>query len=246
MRRAQSVRTYPRTSLNLSTDTTDLSIVRETDEPTTVEDTLRKQLLEKDRENDKLQLTILSLQTQLASRPPLETIQSLEKEYKNLDLILQGTQRENERCMAELERVRTRERLLEQALAKLAGENWQVGGVSLCGERFNADGFFKTVLDIGPPSATFVARAMGTSLLNRAMATPPPPSGVSDSPPAASQASVEATLSQMEQIRLLVLGMEQRMQEREEKLTKTIEHAEAQEVKYKALGKEVLPTKAAA
>jgi hypothetical protein len=28
--------------------------------------------------------------------------------------------------MAELERVRTRERSLEQALAKLAGENWQV------------------------------------------------------------------------------------------------------------------------
>ena len=74
-----------------------------------------------------LHATILTLQTQLASRPPLETIQSLEKEYKNLDLILQGTQRENERCMAELERVRTRERSLEQALAKLAGENWQVG-----------------------------------------------------------------------------------------------------------------------
>lgn len=28
--------------------------------------------------------------------------------------------------MAELERVRTRERALEQALTKLAGENWQV------------------------------------------------------------------------------------------------------------------------
>lgn len=149
MRRAQSVRTYPRTSLTLgptSTDYPDLSVLRETDEPPSVEDTLRRQLLEKDRENDKvsvrasswtpapltpprqLQSTILTLQTQLASRPPLETIHALEKEYKNLDLILQGTQRENERCMAELERVRMRERSLEQALAKLAGENWQVSG----------------------------------------------------------------------------------------------------------------------
>lgn len=150
MRRAQSVRTYPRTSLSLttpSTDPSDLTTLRETDESTSIEDTLRKQLLEKERENDKvlpplpfhllflifvraraqLQSTILALHTQLASRPPLEMIQSLEKEYKNLDLILQGTQRENERCMQELERVRMRERLLEQALAKLAGENWQVG-----------------------------------------------------------------------------------------------------------------------
>jgi len=225
MRRAQSVRTYPRTSLNLSTPADDLSTLREDD---SIEDTLRKQLVEKDRENDKLRSTLLSLQAQLASRPPIETIQSLEKEYKNLDLILQGTQRENERCMAELERVRTRERMLEQALAKLAGENWQ------------------TVLDIGPPSATFVARAMGTSLFNRVTATPPPPSEASDSPPSASQASVEATLSQMEQIRLLVLGMEQRMQEREEKLTKTIQRAEAHEGKFEVLRKEVLPTKVAA
>ena len=40
----------------------------------------------------------------MAQRPPLEKIQALEKEYTNLELILQGTQRENERCMAELER----------------------------------------------------------------------------------------------------------------------------------------------
>lgn len=51
-----------------------------------------------------LQSTILTLQQQLTLRPPIERIQEIEKEYKNLDLILQGTQRENERCMAELER----------------------------------------------------------------------------------------------------------------------------------------------
>lgn len=56
MRRAQSVRTYPRTSLTLgsSIDHADLSTLRETSEPPSVEDTLRKQLLDKDRENDKV------------------------------------------------------------------------------------------------------------------------------------------------------------------------------------------------
>lgn len=37
-------------------------------------------------------------------RPPVEAVQNLEKEYKNLELILQGTQRENERAMMELDR----------------------------------------------------------------------------------------------------------------------------------------------
>jgi len=42
----------------------------------------------------------------------------------------------------------------------------------------------------------------------------------------------------LEQIRLLVLGMERHLQNREEKLGKTIEHAEAQEIKCDALKKE--------
>ena len=59
----------------------------------------------------------------------------------NLDILLQGTQRENERCMAELERYavsvshscslltirrgKAREKMLERELEKLAGANWQ-------------------------------------------------------------------------------------------------------------------------
>jgi hypothetical protein len=48
---------------------------------------------------------IQTLQVQLAQRPPIEAIQELRKEYSNLELILQGTQRENERAMTELERL---------------------------------------------------------------------------------------------------------------------------------------------
>jgi hypothetical protein len=47
---------------------------------------------------------IQALQAQLTQRPPIEAIQELRKEYSNLELILQGTQRENERAMTELER----------------------------------------------------------------------------------------------------------------------------------------------
>jgi hypothetical protein len=101
MRRAQSVRSYSRpSSIALVAD--DLGMLREGDESN--EDVLRRQLLDKDRENDKLQTQVETLQAQLAQRPPLEEIQELEKEYKHLELLLQGTQRENERCMTELER----------------------------------------------------------------------------------------------------------------------------------------------
>lgn len=72
-----------------------------------------------------LQSQILALQDQLRQRPPLEHVQALEREYKNLELLLSGTQRENERCMAELERAKSREKMLEKELARLAGENWQ-------------------------------------------------------------------------------------------------------------------------
>ena len=50
MRRAQSVRNHGRQPLALATD--DLGILREGDEA--IEDVLRRQLLEKDRENDKV------------------------------------------------------------------------------------------------------------------------------------------------------------------------------------------------
>jgi hypothetical protein len=54
MRRAQSVRNYHRPSPSVVTD--DLGLLREGDEPT--EDMLRRQLLDKDRENDKVVIFI--------------------------------------------------------------------------------------------------------------------------------------------------------------------------------------------
>lgn len=100
MRKSHSVRNYSRSSSTII-PVDDLGVLRE-DEST--EDTLRRQLLEKDRENDKLHSQIDMLQAQLSQRPPLENVLELEKEYKSLEILLQGTQRENERCMADMER----------------------------------------------------------------------------------------------------------------------------------------------
>jgi hypothetical protein len=126
MRRAQSVRHYTRASVS-TTGTNDMGALKEVPEEST-EVSLRRQLLDKSKENDKvcgpstlvtlllilicllsfpmqLRDQIQALQAQLAQRPPIEAIQELRKEYSNLELILQGTQRENERAMTELERL---------------------------------------------------------------------------------------------------------------------------------------------
>ncbi|KAI0713108.1 hypothetical protein C8T65DRAFT_645498 [Cerioporus squamosus] len=221
MRRAQSVRHYAKASL-AGVGADDLGVLKEDE---SVEDVLRRQLLDKDRECDRLQIQIQSLQAQLAQRPPLDKIQALEKEYTNLELILQGTQRENERCMAELERGKVREKMLERELEKLAGANWQ------------------TNLDIAPASASgFHARA--ASLANSGKPNSPAldKSSMSASTPDASKSqSVEATKAYLEQVRLAILGMEQRMQSREEKLAKHIERAEAEGARFEDIRKQVLP-----
>ncbi len=92
MRRAQSVRHYNRASVS-TTGTNDMGMLKEVPEESTEVSLLQ------------LQDQIQALQGQLAQRPPIEAIQELRKEYSNLELILQGTQRENERAMTELERL---------------------------------------------------------------------------------------------------------------------------------------------
>ncbi|KAJ7240533.1 hypothetical protein C8J57DRAFT_1085748 [Mycena rebaudengoi] len=230
MRRAQSVRNYGRPSLAIAAD--DLGVLREGDESN--EDILRRQLIDKDRENDRLQTQVQALQGQLAERPPLETIQRLEKEYKSLDLLLDGTQRENERCMAEIERGKAREKMLERELAKLAGENWQ------------------NALDIAPASAPTMnprtmlhqrSHTLGTMpspVLAHAQAQNPGVSASSTPLLNASQQQLQleqqhATLAHIEQVRTLIMGMEQRLQTREEKLVKSVERAESEGRRFEEL-----------
>ncbi|KAF8274315.1 hypothetical protein EI94DRAFT_1714148 [Lactarius quietus] len=217
MRRAQSVRHYTRATASVATTgMDDLGVLKEVPEEST-EVTLRRQLLEKERANDKLRDQIQALQAQLAHRPPIEAIQELRKEYSNLELILQGTQRENERAMTELERGKQREKLLERELEKLAGSNWQAN------------------LDIVPagiasPLPSRTATALFSPPMHH-MTSPPPPKGTS-------RVSGDAAIPHVEQVRLLVLGMEERLRVREEKLVKAMEKADQECNRFESLRKD--------
>ncbi|KAI0640137.1 hypothetical protein C8Q77DRAFT_1226275 [Trametes polyzona] len=226
MRRAQSVRNYARPSLAFG-GADDLGVLREDE---SVEGTLRRQLLEKDRECDKLQIQIQSLQAQLAQRPPLETVQALEKEYTNLEILLQGTQRENERCMAELERWKTREKILERELEKLAGANWQARSLTM----------LQANLELGAPAPASSFHARAASLISPSKGSPSP--GPANPNSSQGAATAEATMAYIEQVKLLILGMEQRLQTREDKLVKHIERAEAESARYDEARKQALTT----
>ncbi|KAF9528147.1 hypothetical protein CPB83DRAFT_907075 [Crepidotus variabilis] len=249
MRRAQSTRHYARPSLALATD--DMGMLREGDESS--EDALRRQLIEREREIDKLKLTVQTLQDQLAQRPPIEAVQELQQEFKNLELILQGTQRENEKCMADAERQKMREKMLERELTRLAGDNWQMN------------------LEITQTPTSANPLRSGTNLhqrsntLSRAVHSSSPVSLRGSSHSRQSSFSKQVVVDQnqyeedevaqalegndekrqkeeyraaqrahLEQLRMLILGMEQRLEVREEKLVKVVEKAEAEGKRYEA------------
>ncbi|KAI5115088.1 hypothetical protein M0805_005542, partial [Coniferiporia weirii] len=222
------------------------------------EDTLRRQLLSAERENDKLQAQVLALQDQLSQRPPIEQIRELEREYKNLELLLTGTQRENERCMAELERGKNREKMLERELARLAGENWQTSlnipsaNTSIAGRSSflrtgDTTSFFlpqaESTLAV---DATFDASTSSSSssfLGDDVPATPRAhPQGQAQagvtSPPANAQ-TLNAALAHIAQVRALILGMEERMQAREGRLAQEVARAEDETRRLDAVKAEV-------
>jgi hypothetical protein len=78
MRRAHSVRNYGKTPLAPASD--DLGILREGDEPT-IEDVLRRQLLDKDRENDKVSLIKIMLDDLCCTNELTWTYSSFNQRY---------------------------------------------------------------------------------------------------------------------------------------------------------------------
>ncbi|CAA7265038.1 unnamed protein product [Cyclocybe aegerita] len=247
MRRAQSTRHYPRPSLALAAD--DLGVLREGDESDL--DVLRRQLLDKDRECDKLQMSIQALQDQLAQRPPIEHVQALEREFKNLELLLQGTQRENEKCMADLDRYKLREKTLERELARLAGENWQsnlevplppsgtIRGMHQRSNTINSPivGGARRTHSPSPspradayhhPNASPGARHTHNVSRSSIVHSPTPPAVIDEEREAAREERERERLAQLEQMKLLILGMQQRLEIREEKLVKMVEKAESE------------------
>ncbi|KIP04921.1 hypothetical protein PHLGIDRAFT_108907 [Phlebiopsis gigantea 11061_1 CR5-6] len=208
MRRSQSTRSQGKNSLVFGAD--ELEALKEGAEEG-AED-VRQQLRDKHRENEQLKMQIAQLKSQLAERPSLEAVQGLQREYTNLEILLDGTQRENERCMAELERGKQREKALESQLAKLAGPNWQDN------------------LNIAPLSALAPRSGLLGAGHARAGSMSKAQTPTDDGPP-----DVDATRAYIDQVRLLVIGMEQRLQTREEKLTRSLEEAKAESAKFEEL-----------
>ncbi|THH27243.1 hypothetical protein EUX98_g6947 [Antrodiella citrinella] len=221
MRRAQTLKHYARPSISSVEATDDLGVLKETSEPETIEDVLRQQLQEKTKENDKLRSQVQALQLQLQQRPPLEDVQELNKERTNLEILLDGTQRENAKTMAERDQAKARAKDLEAHLQKLAGPNWQeILGIPAAPALNNALP--------GMASTFFRPRSDSTPPIHMGMAAPAP-------------SSAEAQ-ARIEQVRLLIMGMEQRLQTREDKLVKGIEKAEAESARFEELRKQVLST----
>ena len=97
-------------------------------------------------------------------------------------------------------------------------------------------------MEITPTSASgFHARASSLSSFgNPGSDSASPGKSKGDSSAQKSQASVEATKAYLEQVRLTILGMEQRMQSREEKLAKHIERAEAEGARFEEVCRQAL------
>ena len=69
--------------------------------------------------------------------------------------------------------------------------------------------------------------------------SPRPDSRVTNPSPDHSQPQQSLNLAQIEQVRMLILGMEQRLQVREEKLIKTVGRAEDEGRRFEALRTEI-------
>jgi hypothetical protein len=188
---------------------------------------------------------------QLSQRPSKETVNELEKEYNHLELLLQGTQKENERCMRELDTyVPSATAILLIFDPYAAGPDpgksnsrkrsrsslGRIGGwVIRCEFGLWFADYVSTQdnLEVAPNAfaarTAAITRGQNASASNTSLtATPMPPSGNS-----------AETVAQMEQIRLLIMGMEKRLESHEEKFGRSVERAEHEGRKFQELRKEL-------
>ncbi|KAG9106499.1 hypothetical protein FRC07_008800 [Ceratobasidium sp. 392] len=174
---------------------------------------------DRDREIARLKDQLASV---MSSRPPIEQMKALQKEYQNLELILQGTQRENERCMAELEKSKRRERLLEAELVKVYGDDW-ASHVNF------------------PTSSPSISRALPISSSSYAGNTtvrqsPPPSEKQKSDEPNETNVNLQ---EHIEAVRMLVLGMDAKLAEREAQINKDMARAEEETQKAASARKKI-------
>ncbi|KAG8844655.1 hypothetical protein FRB96_002973 [Tulasnella sp. 330] len=212
---------------------------------TTVAGELKKELREAQKEIERLASMVTSLQNQLAQRPPLSKVQAVEKEYNQLDLLYHSTQRENQACMAEIEKGKRRERILEGELAKLVGDGWMehlgltaqlnVNALTSSSNAQNPSTARPSVAAPRPQTRRpSISRGLSTSsvTIDSTTSVPPVPSMPSS---LSSTATPQPVLEHFEQIRSLVLGMDEKMRLNNEKLEVLMAAAKAEEKKYEGL-----------
>jgi hypothetical protein len=119
--------------------------------------------------------------------------------------------------------------MLERELEKLAVVNWQVSCLFV---NQRTSGPFIPQNALGLPSSSVMGRGPAES----------PKRSETSLPSGDSQASVEATMAHIEQVRLMILGMEQRLDTRETELAANIQKAQAQSTKFEEMRRQVLAT----
>ena len=150
-----------------------------------------------------------------------------------------------------LNRAKIREKTLERELARIAGENWQVR-LSLLPAAIPIHMItLQETLEIPPlPSSRLSMIHQRSNTISSPLnigrhayspsPSPRPDSRVMNQSPDHPQPQQTLNLAQIEQVRMLILGMEQRLQVREEKLIKTVERAEDEGRRFDALRSEIV------
>ncbi|KIO25505.1 hypothetical protein M407DRAFT_25212 [Tulasnella calospora MUT 4182] len=241
-----------------STSVLDLSTKFESDEleENPVVAQMRMELRDAQKEIERLTTLATNLQTQLAARPPLTKVQALEREHQQLELLYHSTQRENQLCMTELEKGKRRERILEGELSKLVGDNWmdtlnlaaQLNPVATTDPRSSPVTATRTPVSATPTPAagrrpSVVTRGLSMSSHRASPSVATLDHGPrADSPSSLAPSAMPQTLSEspeqpslaehLEQIRSLVLGMDQKLKMQDEKLQGMAAAAKAEEKKY--------------
>lgn len=218
MRRSQSLRNHTsRAAPTVVAD--DLGVLTETPEDSGETDWKALYLQEKrlkeeairERDEGKSKYTVL-----------MEEYQALRKENKSNEILLQGTQKENIKCMSDMNRMNTQLQKYERQLEHLAGPNWRIN------------------LDLPNMTSSHEHTAVGSRLSVDYSIPTKRPAAPDDSQ--LDPASPEAAMAQVEKVRLLIIGMEERLQMREEKLLQNIKKAEAEGTKFEELRKHVMTT----
>ncbi|KAF4605963.1 hypothetical protein EYR38_000008 [Pleurotus pulmonarius] len=200
MRRSQTLASKHHARPSISTMAThdELGAIREAESP---EDTLRRQLAEKDQEIRELHGRIHLLTSR---------VEELTKDHQAVEMILESTQKDNADRMAEIECHSKRELRLERELSRFAGEQWEkMLGIPTIQELMHGTK--------GPYSHF---------------------SAVAHRAPAPAESRKQ---TRIEDLRSLILAMEQRQETRVGKLEQKIQEADAEGQRFEELRRQIQP-----